>query len=61
MFNGLLGVKHYNNTHMSPLFAATGACENVITTMIRAIHMGRRIRRDQFGPTLNRKIPVLSN
>ena len=48
------------NNVISPLLVATGECESCITTMVRAINLGRRIRRDQNGPQLARTIPVLA-
>lgn len=49
------------NNVVSPLLVATGECESCISTMIRAVNLGRRIRRDPYGPQLARQIPVLAN
>jgi hypothetical protein len=49
------------NNVISPIIYATNNCESCITTMVRAIKLGHRIRRDQNGPTIMRKIPVLSD
>lgn len=48
------------NNVISPLIYATNNCESCITTMIRTIKLGRRIRRDQNGPSIAKKIAVLS-
>jgi len=47
------------NNVISPLIYATNNCESCITTMVRAIKLGRRIRRDQNGPPIAKKMPVL--
>lgn len=49
------------NNMMAPLIYATNNCESCITTMIRAIRLGRRIRRDPNGPKIAKKISVLSD
>ena len=49
------------NNVMAPLIYATNNCESCITTMIRAIRLGRRIRRDPNGPQIAKKISVLSD
>jgi len=49
------------NNVMAPLIYATNNCESCITTIIRAIKLGRRIRRDQNGPQIAKKLFVLSD
>ena len=49
------------NNVISPLIYATNNCESCVTTMVRAIKPGHRIRRDQNGPTIARKMSVLSD
>ena len=49
------------NDVISPLLVVTGSFELCITTMVRAINLGRRIRRDRRGPTISRKMSALSD
>jgi hypothetical protein len=49
------------NEVISPIMYATNYCESCISTLIRAINLGRRIRRDPNGPEIARKIAVLSD
>jgi hypothetical protein len=48
------------NTLITPLIRATNDCESCISAMIRAINLARRVRGDQKGPQLQRRIRVLS-
>jgi hypothetical protein len=49
------------NNVISPIFYATNYCESCISTMIRAVRLGRRIRNDRKSPPLAKKIPVFSD
>ena len=49
------------NDVISPLLVATGSFELCITTMVRAVNLGRRIRRGRRGPTISKKMSVLSD
>jgi hypothetical protein len=49
------------NNVISPIFDATNYYESCISTMIRVIRLGRRIRNDRKSPPIAKKIPVLSN
>ena len=46
---------------MSPLIFATNHCESLLTTMVRVIKVGNRIRKDRNGPPIAKKIPVLTD
>lgn len=48
------------NTLITPLIRATNECESCVSTMIRAINLGRRIRGDRNGPPVQRRVTVLS-
>ncbi|MFA6051438.1 MAG: hypothetical protein WC762_02500 [Methylobacter sp.] len=45
---------------VSPLIFATNHCESLLTTMLRVIRFGQRIRRDPNGPPIAKRIQALS-
>jgi hypothetical protein len=45
---------------MSPLVFATNHCESFLTTMVRVIKLGQRIRKDQNGPPIAKRNPVFT-
>ena len=49
------------NNVLSTLLIATGHCEMMITCFVRAVRLGRSIRRDQLGPNIDRGTPILKD
>lgn len=57
-----LSLTRYVNTPnevISPLFEAISYSEECITNLLRAIRMARRIRSDEYGPPIDKYLPVL--
>ncbi|MEW6586531.1 MAG: hypothetical protein AB1442_13095, partial [Nitrospirota bacterium] len=49
------------NTFMWSIISATSHCESLISSMVRAIRLGRRIRKDRNSPPMAKGIEVLSD